>query len=41
MSEHIYGAIQKIRVKIGGRGESSNLTQNATVGEGGVWQINT
>jgi hypothetical protein len=33
----ILGAIQKIRVIIGGRGGgSSNLTQNVTVGEGGV-----
>ena len=31
------GVIQKIRVKIRGEGGgSSNLTQNVTVGEGGV-----
>ncbi len=29
------GAIQKIRVKIGGREGSSHLTRNVTVGEGG------
>jgi len=37
----IYGAIQKIRVKKGGREGSSDLTQNDTVGEGGVCQFNT
>jgi hypothetical protein len=35
------GVIQKIRVKIGGREGSCHLTQNVTVGEGGVRQFNT
>jgi hypothetical protein len=34
--KNLLGAIQKIRVKIGGRGGVSNLTQNVTGGEGGV-----
>ena len=35
------GAVQKIRVKIGGREGSCHSTQNVTVGEGGVQQFNT
>ena len=35
------GAIQKIRVKIGGREGYSQLTHNVTVGEGGVLAFNT
>jgi hypothetical protein len=35
------GAIQKIRVKIGGEGVFGQITQNVTVGEGGVKQNNT
>ncbi len=44
LSQHskvIIGVIQKIRVKIGGREGYINLTQNVTVGEGGVYQFNT
>jgi hypothetical protein len=36
----VLGAIQKIRVKIGGREGSSHLTQNVTVREGGVLAFN-
>ncbi len=33
---HVFiGAIQKIRVKLGGREGSRNLTKNVKVGEGG------
>jgi len=35
------GAIQKIRVKLGGREGSCYLTQNVTVGEGGVQKFYT
>ncbi len=37
----LLGAIQKIRVKIGGSEVFSHLTHNVTVGEGGVLEFNT
>ncbi len=37
----VLGVIQKIRVKIGGREGSSELTQNVTMGKEGVHQFNT
>ncbi len=43
MSQKTYalGVVQKIRVKIGEREGSANLTQNVTVGERGVHQFNS
>jgi hypothetical protein len=35
------GAVQKIRVQMGGRGGYSKMTQNVTVGGGGVLEFNT
>ncbi len=39
--KHTFGAIQKIRVQMGGRGGFYKMTQNVTVGGGGVLDFNT